>query len=73
MELTSSSPIPALSLARSNAVIETVTAAAEGHLQKAETKKLQRDGVDDSSADTTGNAIIGDLVNKDIVLIPMAA
>ena len=67
---------PTLSLARSNDVIETVTAAAERHLQKAERKKLQRDGIDDDddahTSAVSGDTIIGDLVNKGIVLLPMA-
>ena len=55
-------------------VIETITAAADVHLQVMERKKLMRPRKTDSvtGANQDGNLAIGELVQKLIMLYPIA-
>ena len=62
------------SLSRSANIIEKVTAVAERNLQKKERLKLVREDAGDSDAanSTSGEEIIGELIQKGIILMPWA-
>ena len=73
-DVTITSPVPPSDFSHSADAIEFVSAAADVHLQTKEKLKLERrnkyDGVTDEV--TTGEDVIGELIDKNIVLIPMA-